>query len=152
VLQQIVNGEPQTIAFHSEKLNEKKVLWSVYDKELYSIYTCVLNFEYLIQGRDIELVTDHKLLLSMFHLKSRIKLERRSRQIEFISQYSTKIRHVSGESNIVADVMSRIEAVELQRPISLKDIVKAQEQEPEIQNLRGKSNNKYEVRDIFFNN
>ena len=152
VLQQIVNGEPQPIAFHSEKLDEKKVLWSTYDKELYSIYTCVLNLEYLIQGRDVELVTDHKPLLSMFHSKSRIKLERRSRQIEFISQFSTKIKHVSGESNIVADAMSRIEAVELQQPISLKDIAEALEQDSDSQELRKNSSEKCEVRDVFFPN
>ena len=33
VLQQIVDGELQPIAFHLEKLDEKKVHWSVYDKE-----------------------------------------------------------------------------------------------------------------------
>ena len=113
---------------------------------------CVSNFEYLIQGQDVELVTDHKPLLSMFHSKLRIKLERHSRQIEFISQFSAKIRHVSGESNIVADAMSRIEAVELQRPISLKDIAEAQEHDSDSQELRRNSGEKCEVGDVFFSN
>lgn len=105
VLEQIIDGEAQLLAFYSEKIDEKSH-WSTYDKELYGIYTCTSHFEYLLQGFTT-LVTDHKPLLSMFQRKVPIKIERRSQYIEFISQFSTTIKHISGMSNVMADTLSR---------------------------------------------
>lgn len=109
VLEQIIEGEAKPIAFHSEKLKGSQLNWSVYDKELYAVYASVLNLEYLIQGFDLKLVTDHRPLLSMFTSRKRITLECRSRQVEFISQFTTRIRYIKGETNVVADAVSRPE-------------------------------------------
>jgi hypothetical protein len=91
VLEQVIDGKPQPIAFYSKKLKNTQLDWATYNKELYALYSCVQNFEYLIQGCDLTLVTDHKLLLTVFTSKKRITLERRSRQVEFISQFTTTI-------------------------------------------------------------
>ena len=109
VLEQVVNGKPRPIAFYSEKLKGNQLTWIPYDKELYAIYTCVVNLEYLIQGFDVTIVTDHKALLSMFQTRKRIALERRSRQFEYVSQSTTKIRHIAGGYNVIADAISHPE-------------------------------------------
>ena len=121
VLEQIIDNEPRPIAFYSEKLKGNQLSWIPYDKELYALYACVSNLDYLIKAFDLTLVTDHKPLLPMFLTKKRITLERRSRYIEFISQYTTKIKHISGQSNIVADAISRTEIGAIQI-LSLQDI------------------------------
>jgi cleavage and polyadenylation specificity factor subunit 1 len=150
VLEQIVNGEAQPLAFYSEKLDSKKLHWSTYDKELYAIYACTMHFEYLIQGCNVTFVTDHKPLLSMFHRKAPIKLERRSRYIEYISQFSTSIKHVSGISNVVADAISRTEAAAVEEKLTLKNIAAEQQEDEEIRQMRETENSKLILRDIYF--
>ena len=50
--------------------------------------------------------TDHK---PLFHaLKSATeKTPRQARHLDYISQFTSDIRHVSGSSNVVADTLSR---------------------------------------------
>ena len=132
VLEQIVDGERHPIAFHSEKLKGAQLNWSTYDRELYAIYSSITAFEHLVQGTQLTLVTDHKPLLSVFTSKKRITLERRSRQVEYISQYTTSIRYVRGEENVVADAASRPEEFDVS-VLSLADIRQAQAIDPETQ-------------------
>lgn len=87
-------------------LSENTVL---YDKELLSVYSAIAHFRYLIEGRNVIVYTDHKPLTFAF---SKIgcdkELPRRARQIMFISEFTTDIRHISGSDNVVADTLSRI--------------------------------------------
>lgn len=130
VLEQVVGGEVRPIAFHSEKLSPSQQRWSTYDRELYALFSSVVHFESLIQGFPVTLVTDHRPLLPMFHMKKRIILERRSRWIEFISQFTTEIRHISGSQNAVADALSRPE--EAVEALSLGQLYEQQLVESEI--------------------
>lgn len=148
VLEQLVDGELKPIAFYSEKLKDNQMNWCVYDKELYAVFACIRNFEHLIRGYDLTIVTDHRPLVNMFTTKKRILLERRSRQIEFISQFTTSIRHISGSSNVVADAISRPEVAAIQKTLSLKDIADAQLADEDILNLQ--KNSKYEVSKVVF--
>lgn len=142
VLEQIVNGERQPLGFYSEKLDDAQRLWSTYDRELYSIYAAVNHFSYLIEGRVIHIVTDHRPLVHIFSSKARIRLERRARWVEFISQYTTSISHTSGLSNIVADALSRPEtsaigSVQKDPPVPLSiRISEAQKDDNEVQEFR----------------
>lgn len=45
----------------------------------------------------------------MFHHNPKNILARQLRHIKFISQFTTDIRHISGDSNVVADALSRPE-------------------------------------------
>jgi len=148
VLEQLVEGEPKPITFYSEKLKNNQLTWCPYDKELYAIYACVQNFEHLIRGYDVTLVTDHRPLVNMFTTKKRILLERRSRQIEFISQFTTNIPHISGASNVVADAISRLEVAAIQKTLTLKEIADAQIADEDIVELQ--KSNKYEISKVIF--
>lgn len=112
VLEQLVEtdgvSERQPLGFYSEKFDATKLKWPTIDKELYAIYSAVDHFSYLIEGRELLMFTDHKPLIHIFKTKHRIKLERLSRLVEFISQYSTNIQHISGISNVIADTLSHL--------------------------------------------
>jgi hypothetical protein len=55
---------------------------------------------------------------------------RQYRHLDFISQFTTDIRHISGNNNVVADTLSRIE--ELQMPIDLDLLATSQTTDEEL--------------------
>ncbi|KAK7582389.1 hypothetical protein V9T40_013834 [Parthenolecanium corni] len=60
-------------------------------------------------------------------------LERRARLVKFILQYAPKFEYLRGESNVVADTLSRIEPIEAVPPvITLTKIAAAQNTDAEI--------------------
>lgn len=158
VLEQVTaTGERQPLAFYSRKLTDNESRWSTYDKELLALYASVEHFRHLVEGRELQLITDHKPLIYMFQQKKPIKLQRRSRYIEYISQYTTQIKHVSGLSNIVADALSRPEVNMISNnaaklmPVTVKNIAEAQENSEEIQKLRISGYRDHVLRDVKFN-
>ena len=59
---------------------------------------------------------------------------RQFRYLDFISQFSTDIRHVSGEENVVADALSRIE--EIEPAFDLRKLAAAQKTSEELKKLQ----------------
>jgi cleavage and polyadenylation specificity factor subunit 1 len=106
VLEQDGEKGREPLGFFSKKLDPKQRQWSTYDRELYAVYATVESFEYMLNGRVFIIETDHKPLVHMFTSNSRCRLERRARQIEYIAQYTNKICHIAGSTNIVADTLS----------------------------------------------
>ena len=139
VIEQITaKGEREPLGFFSKKLTDSQLDWPVYDKELYAIYSSLEHYEYLLQGREVTIYTDHKPLTFMFTVKKLDKIERRNRQIQYISQFTTDIRHISGSANIIADMLSRPEipqVASINVTITHQDIARAQKDDPEIQNI-----------------
>lgn len=68
--QVIDNGERQPLGFFSANFDNNKSHWATYDKDLYAIYSAVENYQYLLEGRDVLLVTDHKRLIHIFTTKN----------------------------------------------------------------------------------
>ncbi|GBO21922.1 Pro-Pol polyprotein [Araneus ventricosus] len=60
---------------------------------------------------------------------------RQLRHLDFISQYSTDIRHVQGSQNIVADALSRIEVDSITKSpiLNFKEFARAQKDDSDIQ-------------------
>ncbi|UYV71447.1 hypothetical protein LAZ67_8003251 [Cordylochernes scorpioides] len=58
------------------------------------------------------------------------------RQLQFISQFSTDIRHIKGQDNIVADALSRIEELTL---LDYDEIAERQRNDEELRNLQSTS-------------
>ncbi|UYV66016.1 hypothetical protein LAZ67_3006193 [Cordylochernes scorpioides] len=63
--------------------------------------------------QDLRKFLDHKPLIYAFHQKPEKASPRQLRQLHFISQFSTEICHNSGQDNVVADTLSRIEELTL---------------------------------------
>ena len=62
VLHQEVQDCRQPLAFFSKKLQPTESRYSTFGRELLAIYLAVKHFWHFIEGRDIIIFTDHKLL------------------------------------------------------------------------------------------
>lgn len=109
---------------------------STYDRELQAIYEAVQKFRHIFEARHIRIYTDHKPLVHAFEQK----LERASpwqfRRLDFIGQFTTDIAHVSGEDNIVADTLSRVESVAV--AVTPVELAQAQTEDEQLSQVRRK--------------
>lgn len=106
VLQQSYQGNMQPIAFHSAKLSKAQQKYSTFGRELLAIYLALKHFRRYIEGREFIIFTDHKPIIAAL-LKPERDIARETRQLQFISEFSCKLQHISGSQNEVADTLSR---------------------------------------------
>lgn len=108
-LQQQVNNEWVPLGYFSKRLTDTQQKYSTYDRELLAIYLSVQYFRNMVEAQQLVIFTDHKPLCYAFKkLASCKETPRRTRQLLFISEFTTDIRHLSGTENIPADALSRI--------------------------------------------
>ena len=107
VMEQVVHGRPQPLAFFSRKLIPAESRYSTFDRELLAIYAAIRHFRFLLEGRSFCVFTDHKPLVSAMGRVTPPWSARQQRQLSYISEYTTDLRHVSGVNNCVADALSR---------------------------------------------
>lgn len=137
-LQQCIDGKWFPIAFFSKKLTPKQSEWPAYYRELLAVYESVQHFRYILEVQHSTIFTDHKPLLYAF-VQRREKLPpAQLNQLSFISQFTTDIKYIKGEDNVVADTMSRVDAISLEQ--EYEALAKSQEEDKELtQLLRGNS-------------
>jgi len=133
VLQQRVNDVWQPLAFFSRKLSPAQQKYSAYDRELLAIYDAIKHFRHMFEARHFVVFTDHKPLIFAFHQKKDKCSPRQFNQLDFISQFTTDIRHISGQDNIVADTLSRVEGITA--PVTHDMLATAQRKDEELQKL-----------------
>ncbi|CAK1579001.1 unnamed protein product [Parnassius mnemosyne] len=132
-LQQVKNGSWQPLAFFSKKLKPAQQKYSPYDRELLAIYESVKYFRHMLEARHFTVFTDHKPICYAFHIRKDKCSPRQYRHLDFISQFTTDIQHISGKDNIVADTLSRVE--ELAQPINLVTLAKMQDVDTELKEI-----------------
>ena len=117
VLQQSVDGHWQPISF-SWSLSPTERKYSTFDRELMAVYLAIKHFRHFIEGRVFTVFTDHKPLTFSLHTRSDKHSPWQLRHLDFISQFTSDIRHIQGRLNPVADALSRVElnAVESSSP------------------------------------
>ena len=135
------------LGFYSCKLSDRERKYSTYDRELLAIYLGVKNFKDWIEGRDLIVYTDQKPLTYAFKQEMNKATPRQQRQLNYISEYTTNLVHVSGADNHVADALSRIEAINMPSTIDYRDLASKQVEDPEI--TKWKEANP-EVKEVFF--
>lgn len=139
VLQQELNNEWKPIAFFSKALSEAQQAYSTYDRELLAIYMAICHFQNYCEGQEVIVYTDHKPLTYMFKQKQSVAKEkispRRLRQLDYISQFTSDIRHLAGTDNAVADALSRISQIDCPSKIDWSEIATHQIADKELKNL-----------------
>lgn len=111
-LHQVVNNELEPLGFYSSKLSDAQRSWGTYSRELLAIYKSIKHFEDQIEGRICTVYTDHMPITHAFKQKAIEKISpQHLRQLHYISQFTTDIRHVKGKDNVVADFLSRINEI-----------------------------------------
>lgn len=108
-LHQVIENEMQPLGFYSKKLNDAQKKYSTYDRELLSAYQGIRHFRHVLEGRPFTLMTDHKPLIFAFKQKQDKASPRQARHLDYISQFTTDIQHISGSENVTADFLSRME-------------------------------------------
>lgn len=131
-LEQTVDGESQSLGFFLKKLNKTQRRYSAYDRELLAIYSSIKFFRHLIEGRQRTVFTGHKPLTYAFEQRSTKVSPCQQRQLDYISQFVKKIRHIAGTDNNIADALSRVHNVNLPVIVTTEDVATAQEQDDEL--------------------
>ncbi|GBN01400.1 Transposon Ty3-I Gag-Pol polyprotein, partial [Araneus ventricosus] len=83
-------------------------------------------------------IVHHRPLTFAFIKKSDSSSPRQIRYLDFISQFSTDIRHITGSKNVVADTLSRISDVHLPK-VDFSAMANAQASDEELQALLSKN-------------
>jgi cleavage and polyadenylation specificity factor subunit 1 len=110
-LQQRVHNAWQPLAFFYRKLNPAQQKYSAYDRELLAVYEAVRYFRHMLEARHFTIFTDHKPLTYAFQQKRDRCSPRQFNHLDFIAQFTTDVRHISGQDNVVADTLSRVESI-----------------------------------------
>ena len=155
VLQQNVNGNWKPLGYFSKKLSPTQQKYSTYDRELLAVYLAMQYFRHLFEGQELIIFTDHKPLTFAFkklNSSSNKELPRRTRQLLFISEFTTDIRYVKGKENIVADSLSRIESIDCPSTIDFSEVALTQSRDSELEQILSSSHERLEFKKILLPN
>ena len=139
VLEQLVGGIWQPLAFFSRQLRPPELTYSTFDRELLALHLAVRHFRFYLEGRPFTAYTDHKPLTFAFAKMSDPWSARQQRHLSAISEFTTAMLHVSGKSNMVADALSRtnINSLHALLPgVDYTEMATAQTTDPEMSAYR----------------
>ena len=112
--------------------------YSAFGRELLAVYLGIKHFRHLLEGRSFVVYTDHKPLTHALHGRPDRYSPREIRQLDFISQFTTDLRHIAGKNNLAADALSRAYINNITgTTIDFDAIAAAQETDDEITQLTG---------------
>lgn len=146
VLHQIVDDKIEPLGFFSKKFDKAQQRYSTYDRELTAMFLGVRHFKYLLEGRPCHILTDHKPLTFAFKQKLDKASPRQARQLDFVGQFSTDIRHISGTDNVTADLLSRIGALRLSPSIDYHKLADDQQSDSELQSIIRSGTNNFSLK------
>ena len=103
-----------------------------------AIYLAIKHFRYFIEGRIFTVFTDHAPLCKAIFSRSLNSSPRQQRHLDFITQFTSDLRYVKGEKNVVADCLSRKTAsiFEENEAISFLEMEAAQQRDPIIDHIQ----------------
>ena len=91
--------------FMSKKFTAVQMNYCVFEMETIAILEALLKWEDKLLGQKITVVTDHK-ALEFFKTQKRLN-NRQVRWMEFLARFDLDITYVKGDTNLVADTLSR---------------------------------------------
>ena len=133
VLQQCIDNVWQPLSFFSKKLSPAEPRYSAFDRELL-VYSTIRHFRHNLEGREFYVNTDHKPLTYVMNSTTERPSLRQTRYLTFIADFTTDIRYVKGETNFVADALSRptVSVIEYDAAINYKDLSKDQASDKDL--------------------
>ena len=141
VLQQLIGDDWSPIAFFSKKLQPSETRYSAFDRELLAAYLAIKYFRHFVEGRSFHILTDHKPLTYALRKNSDRLSPLQIRHLDYISQFTSDIRHIQGSRNAAADALSRIHIetnalLNSSHAIDFSVIAAAQHRDPELRNWK----------------
>jgi hypothetical protein len=95
------------LEFFSAQLDKAQAGYSTFDRELLAVVAAICHFRYMLEGRGFVVFTDHNPLVGALHRRLDPASARQQRHLSFIAEFAPTIRHITGDSNVVADTLSR---------------------------------------------
>lgn len=89
----------------------------------------------MLEGREFIIRTDHKPLTVALDKRADKAFPRQLRQLDFISQFTAQIIHITGKENAVADVLSRLCSTITPVAITTEKLAREQATDDELQEL-----------------
>jgi hypothetical protein len=108
MLQQLDGASWQPLGFYSKKLLGAGTRYSTFDRELLAAFSAVRHFRFLLKGRQFRLLTEHKPLVTSLFRTTPPWSARQQRQLSFIAEFTSDIRHTPGQENVVDNALSRL--------------------------------------------
>jgi hypothetical protein len=105
--QRQLGGNWTPLGFYSKKLTAAETRYSTFDRELLGVYSAILHFRHFLEGRQFAVWADHKPLVGALSRLSDPRSDRQRRQLSFVAEFTTDVRYITGNSNSVADTLSR---------------------------------------------
>ncbi len=99
------------LGFFSAQLDKAQANYRAFDRELLAVVAAIKHFRYMLEGRPFTVFTDHRPLAGALSQRSDPLSGLQQRHLSFIAEFSPTIRHIAGQSNVVADTLSRPAAV-----------------------------------------
>jgi hypothetical protein len=111
-LHQTVDEVERPIGFFSRSLTSSERNYAIHDKELLAIKEALLHWRHLLiqTAEPIRILTDHKNLT--FFKKPQLLNQRQIRWSQLLADYNFTLEYLPGKQNIVADTLSRPDAVD----------------------------------------
>ena len=106
VLEQFTDGSWFPLEFWSRKLTPTEMNCFMFDWEMLSLFLSIRHFRHMLTNSVFHVLTDHRPLTQALMRKGEPWSPCQTRQLSYISEYTSDIRYVSGPSNTVADTLS----------------------------------------------
>ena len=107
MLEQLGPNGWEPLAFYSLKLDKTQSEWPAFDRELLGAFRAVRHFRPMVEGRPFTLFTDQQALVPSLNRKVEPLTARHTYQLSCIAEFTTDIRYIEGNANVVADALSR---------------------------------------------
>ncbi|KRX55195.1 Retrovirus-related Pol polyprotein from transposon 17.6 [Trichinella sp. T9] len=138
VLQQPAKNSWRLLAFFSKRLPATQKHYSAFGRELLAAYLAAKHFRHVVEGRRLVIYTDHKPLAHAFLRPSDNLIDCETRHLDLITSLADDVRHIGGDSNVVADAPSRsvnaLFPATLNHPVAA-DVASAQSVDPELHKI-----------------
>ena len=110
VLSQVWEDGEHPIAYESRKMNATKMNYPTHERELLAVIHALRVWRHYLLGKRFKIFTDHH---SLKYLMTQPNLSKRqARWVEMLAEFDFEVVHRPGKSNVVADALSRLNAVQ----------------------------------------
>ena len=117
------------LGFFSRKLSLTERNYSPYVRELLAVFSSLKFFSHILEGHQFVIQMDHKPLVRALLQRPEKASPRQLNQLDYISQFCVTFKYVPGKDNVVADALSRVEAVDMPTSLNAETIYEAQQEE-----------------------
>jgi transposase InsO family protein len=145
----VITQNNKPLGFFSKKLTDVQRRYPVTEQELLAITETLKYFRHMLLGHRILIKTDHK---NLVHPNSHHASDRVLRQRLLIEEYGAELEYIKGETNTIADTLSRVPTEEIflleqptdeDFPLDLSKLAKLQEIDDYLQAAVAKQQTKY---------